>query len=257
MVEMYLFYQDESEDSEWFFLGAAAIHSSQWKGLAKQLLGLKLKAFAGKLSPHEARQVRIRSNEIRAYGSDRATEPWALLSRQEIDDFVTQFYQLYHRFGVTLFFVGIEREEHQRKYRKPRKPRKCYEYAFENILERMDLFLSPTQANDVGHIFADEYKEMRRKVRSNFLWYRERGTWEKSSINNVIEPPSFVKSIYCDLISLADLAVYNVFHAYRYDKPEYEYLNRIFPSIYKNPKTGEVWGAGIKILPYQREPGLL
>lgn len=250
---MYLFYQDESEDSEWFFLGAAAIHSSKWKDLTKAILDLKLHAFNNKLSPRKVRRVRIRSNDIRQYGTARAVEPWTLLSREEIEEFVTQFYDLYKRFDVTLFFVGIEKKEHQRKYGE--KARKCYEYAFENMLERMDIFLSPAQANDVGHIFADEYKEMRRKVRSNFLWYRERGTWAKTSINNIIEPPSFVRSTYCDLISLADFTTYNVFHAYRYDKPEYEYFKRVFPNIYKNPKTGEVWGAGIKILPYQRKPG--
>ena len=129
---MYLFYQDESEDSEWFFLGAAGIHSSSWKDLTKAIIDLKFDTFRNKLSPRKVRQVRIRSNDIRQYGTDRAVEPWALLSREEIERFVTEFYNLYQQFGVTLFFVGIEKKEHQRKYEKPRE---CYEYAFENMLE--------------------------------------------------------------------------------------------------------------------------
>lgn len=251
---MYLFYQDESFDSNWFWLGAIAIRADQWKALSSQVLELKTATFESKIGVRKARRVRIRSNDIRQYETDRAVSPWTLLSRQEITDFVNAFYQLYNSFDVTLFFVGIEVEEHRRKYEP--EARGCYEYAFEIILERMDLFLSPGQRNDVAHIFADEYQEARRKVRSNFLWYREHGTWAKGSINNIIEPPSFVSSSHCDLISLADMAAYNVFHAYRYCKPAYPYFTRILPKVYRHPSTGEVWGAGIKTLPYQKEPGL-
>ena len=236
------------------FSGRRRDHSRFWHEINDAITDLKRRYFP-RLNPWN---VEIRSSPIRAYGTDRAKPPWTLLSRQQIESFVKEFYSLYDFFNMTLFFCGIDQLAHRQKYSgtgwaAPR-PRHPYEYAFTNILERIDYFLDAQSEDSVGLLFLDEFKGVQRIVQSRYIWYRQRGTWVKSEIRNIVEPPSFLNSKYSQMISLADIAVYNPYHAYRYKKPAYPFLERLMPHIYRY--KGQVWGAGLKILPKQKKPGM-
>ena len=260
---MYFFYFDESGDATtnpkslaarpWFVLAAAGFRDDRWLELNSTIVELK-RSYFPELDPWD---FEIKSTYIRAWGTQREVWPWTreMIAKGDLDSFVEKFYELYPRFEVILFFVAIDKPAHQAKYTQAgMKPRHVYEYAFTNILERIDYFLG-SMNNEVGLCFLDEFKGVQRMVISRYIWYRQRGTWVKGAIERVVEPPSFLNSKYSQMIALADIAVYNVFHAYMYSKPNYPFLQRIWPNIYRHPKTGSVWGAGIKTLPIQKEPG--
>jgi len=258
---MHFFYFDESgttrvkelRQDPWFFLGAVGFHSRSWHEIDDAITDLKRRYFP-ELNPWD---VEIRSTLIRAYGTDRAKWPWTWLNRQQIESFVEEFYGFYDAFNITLFFCGIDQLAHRQRHSgagwAALRTRHPYEYAFTIILERIDHFLAAQNEGRIGLLFLDEFKGAQRLVQSRYVWYRQRGTWVKREIRNVVEPPSFLNSKYSQMISLADIAVYNPYHAYRYRKPDYPFLERIVPRIYRH--KGQIWGAGLKILPQQKMPG--
>lgn len=40
---------------------------------------------------------------------------------------------------------------------------------------------------------------------------------------------------------------YNVYHRFRYDKPDYPFYQRIKPYLYR--ENGKLWGYGLKVFP--------
>jgi len=259
---MHFFYIDESgipsiarraleKRPPWFVLTAAGFPSEQWHALNAAITDLKRKYFPGR-NPWD---VEIKSVYIRSWGTDRSEPPWSLLDRSALDAFVDEYYALYDTFGITLFSVAIDKPAHVAKYSKPgMQPRDPYEYAFTNILERIDLFLHRND-DEVGLCFLDEFKAAQRRIIARYIWYRRRGTWVKTVITNVVEPPSFVSSKSSQMISLADIAGYNVYHAYTYRKADYAFLGRIVPYFDRKPGTDWIQGYGLKVLPTQKMPG--
>ena len=79
------------------------------------------------------------------------------------------------------------------------------------------------------------------------MWYQESGTFAKPSINFVKEVPFFNVSEYSQLLTLPDLVAYNVYHRFRYEKPEYPFYQRIKPYLYRH--KGKLWGYGLKVFP--------
>ena len=180
---------------------------------------------------------------------------WEVFSDRLLDTFVDEYYAIYETFDITLWSVAIDKPAHVAKYSEPgMRPRDPYEYAFTNILERIDLFLH-RNGDDVGLCFLDEFKGAQRRIIARYIWYRRRGTWVKTTITNVVEPPSFVSSNSSQMISLADIAGYNVYHAFTYHKADYAFLERIVPYFDRKPGTDRIQGYGLKVLPTQRMPG--
>ena len=167
-----------------------------------------------------------------------------MVTRQRLKQFVEGFYALYEAFDITLFFAVVDKITHSARYLNPRHP---YEYAFTVILERLDYFLE--ERKDIGLCFLDEFKGMERKVISRYIWYRQRGTWVKSSIENIVEAPAFASSKSSQMIALADIVVYNAYRRFRENDPSYPFFQRIENRIYRRPDSNQIWGAGLKLLP--------
>ena len=249
---MYFCYFDECGNAKmnprsldvypWFALGAVAFHDTQWRGLDASLTALKKTTFPG-MNPAD---VEIKSTYVRAWGTAREQWPWTqeMVTRKRLERFVDHFYALYEAFDITMFFAVLNKVAHAKRYPSPRHP---YEYAFTVILERLDYFLD--ERGDIGLCFLDEFKGMERKVISRYIWYRQGGTWVKGSINNIVEPPSFLSSKSSQMISLADVAVYNAYRRFRENDPAYPFFQRIESRIYRRSDTGQMWGAGLKVLP--------
>ena len=126
------------------------------------------------------------------------------------------------------------------------------------LVERIDWFLEnqnqgkSLQESEFGFIILDEFVGQYKVTRSNLLWYQESGTFAKTSINFVKEVPFFNVSNYSQLLCLPDLVAYNVYHRFRYDKPDYPFYQRIKPRLYR--RNGKLWGHGLKVFPDRKAP---
>lgn len=262
---MYLFYVDECgrpslEDKSlavdpWFVMAAVGIRSDIWLHLDHDITALKQKYFPN-IKPLK---VEIKSTNIRSAGGPHPRYPFSLLNPIELQNLVNELYVLYDFFQLPLFTVAINRAEHKAKYlAKGHRPDPPYQLAFRMIVERIDWFLENQNKEkawterEFGFIILDEYVGQYKVTRSNLLWYQESGTFAKPSIDYVKEVPFFNVSDYSQMLSLPDLVAYNVYHRFRYDKPEYPFYQRIKPHLYR--KNGKLWGYGLKVFPDRKAP---
>jgi hypothetical protein len=257
---MYLFYVDECgrpslEDKSlaadpWFVMAAVGIHSSQWLLIDAEITRLKKKYFP-EIKPLK---IEFKSTNIRSAGGPYPRWPFSTLSLEVLKHLVNEIYLIYEAFNLPLFTITINRKEHKEKYiSQGRRPEPPYQLAFRMLVERVDWFLEnqnkdkSLQDCEFGFIILDEYVGQYKVTRSNLLWYQESGTFAKESINFIKEVPFFNVSDYSQLLSLPDLVAYNVYHRFRYEKPDYPFFLRIKKHLYR--RNGKLWGYGLKVFP--------
>lgn len=262
---MYIFYVDECgrpsledkalETDPWFVMAAAGVHSSQWLTIDNEMTRLKAKYFPG-IKPIK---IEFKSTSIRSAGGPHPRQPFSLLSLDKLSELVEDLYAIYENFAIPLFTVAIERKEHKEKYqRRGKRPEFPYQLGFKMLIERIDWFLENQNEHktltecEYGFVILDEYVGQYKVTRSNLLWYQESGTFAKEKINFIKEVPFFNVSTYSQLLTLPDLVAYNVYHRFRYDKPEYPFYQRIKSHLYR--KDGRLWGYGLKVWPYRKAP---
>jgi Protein of unknown function (DUF3800) len=262
---MYLFYVDECgrpslEDKSltadpWFVMAAVGVSSDQWLSIDAEITRLKQKYFPG-IKPIK---IEFKSTSIRSAGGPHPRWPFSDLEPKELIRLVEDIYSIYDHFQLPLFTVTINRAEHKEKYSSQgHRPDPPYQLAFRMLVERIDWFLenqnqrkSP-EKREFGFIILDEYIGQYKITRSNLLWYQESGTFAKTSIDYVKEVPFFNVSEYSQLLALPDFVAYNVYHRFRYDKPDYTFYRRIYPYLYR--KDGKLWGYGLKVFPDRKAP---
>jgi len=258
---MYLFYVDECgrpslEDKSlsvdpWFVMAAVGVHSSQWLLIDAEITRLKRQYFPQVKKPLK---VEFKSTNIRSAGGPYPRWPFSELHPAELQSLVDELYAIYDQFNLPLFTVAIQRAEHKQKYTaKGLRPDPPYQLAFRMLVERIDWFLEnqnqgkSLQDSEFGFVILDEYVGQYKVTRSNLLWCQESGTFAKPGINFVKEVPFFNVSEYSQLLCLPDLVAYNVYHRFRYDKPDYPFYQRIKHLLYR--RNGRLWGCGLKVFP--------
>jgi hypothetical protein len=263
---MYLFYVDECgrpslEDKAlltdpWFVMAGVGIRADQWLSIDEEITNLKRKYF-----PHIKKPIKIeiKSTNIRSAGGPHPVDPFASIPLGKLTEMVEELYQLYNNYQLPIFSVAINRQEHKNKYMAlGKRPEPPYQLAFKMLIERIDWFLENQNLNkkitekEFGFMILDEYIGQYKVTRSNLLWYQESGTFAKKSINYIKEVPFFNVSSYSQLLTLPDLVAYNVYHRFRYDRPEYPFYKRILPHFYR--KNGKLWGYGLKVFPNEKAP---
>lgn len=257
---MYVFYFDECgrpslEDKAldadpWFVMAAVGVRADQWLPIDAEITRLKQTYFPA-IKPLK---VEIKSTNLRAYGGKYPRWPFAELPREHMASLVNDLYALYDSFRPPLFTVTINKVEHKQKYSSAgHRPEPPYQLAFKMLIERIDWFLEeqnegkPLEKSEFGFVILDEFVGQYKVTRSNLLWYQESGTIAKPNINFVKEVPFFNVSQYSQMLTLPDLAAYNVYHRFRYDKPIYPFFLRIKPHLYR--RFGRLWGYGLKVFP--------
>ncbi len=230
---MYLFYFDESGNPKvnkksvtaqpWFALGAVGIHSSQWWAINSTLTTLKMRYFPGV----PANEIEIKSSALRSWGTPRAKWPWILLNDSQAQSFVEELYAIYAAYDLPLFAVGLDKAAQLQIA--PNNPPPLYEVALTALLQSINRFL--TKHNKVGLCFLDEYTGVDKVVISWYNRQRRAGGDGARAIARIIEPPAFVVSSDSQMISLADVIIYNVYRQFRYNDPIYPYFARIRPQL--------------------------
>jgi len=257
---MYLFYIDESgrpslEDKAiavdpWFVMSAVGIHADKWLAIDHEISRLKHIYFP-KIKPIN---IELKSTNIRSAGGKHPVYPFGSIPASKLSEMVEELYAIYVNFDLPLFTVVINRLEHKQKYSaKGKRPEPPYQLAFKMLIERIDWYLENQNQNlvidekEFGFVILDEYIGQYKVTRSNLLWYQEMGTFQKRSIDFIKEVPFFNVSTYSQMLTLPDLVAYNVYHRYRYEKPEYPFFTRLIPNFYC--KNGDINGYGLKVFP--------
>jgi len=213
----------------WFALGAVGIHVDHWWDINSTLTALKAHFFPG-VAGHE---IEIKSTALRSWGTPRATWPWTQLSNAQSRTLVNELYTLYAAYDLPLFAVGVDKIAHRRTNVNPAHP---YELAFGALLRSIQQFLA--KHNEIGLFFLDEFKGMDRQVIGWYTWRRQAG-----QASRIIERPTFVVSRESQMISLADIFVYNVYRQFRENDPAYSYFVRLAPQLkelIKLPENNEL-----------------
>ena len=229
---MYLFYFDESGNAHmsaksvttypWFTLAAVGIHDIQWWAINSTLTTLKMCYFP----KVPVREIEIKSTALRSWGTPRARWPWTLLNANRARSFVEEFYAIYAGYDLPLFAAGLDKVAHSRTSPNPAHP---YEITFAALLQSINRFL--TKRNEVGLCFLDEFKGVDRRVISWYTWRRRAGGETARTVARIIERPAFVVSRDSQMISLADILVYNVYRQFRENDPAYPYFVRLRPQL--------------------------
>ncbi len=257
---MFLFYVDECgrpsledralEADPWFAMAAVGVPADHWMGIDAEISRLKAAYFPD----IPAHKIEFKSTNLRSYGGPHPRWPFKELAPQQISSLVRDLYTIYDTYSLPLFSVAINKVEHKQRYQSiGKRPEHPYQFAFKMLVERIDWFLEeqnevqPPTAREFGFVILDEYVGQYRITRSNLLWYQKSGTFAKPAINFVKEVPFFNVSQYSQLLALPDLVAYNIYHRFRYDKPQYPYYQRIKPYPYR--RFGRLWGYGLKVFP--------
>jgi len=257
---MYLFYIDECgrpsledkslADDPWFVMTAVGIRCDYWMAIDKEITRLKRHYFP-KVKPIK---IEIKSTNLRSAGGKYPVHPFSTIPLPHLTEMVEEIYAIYDNYQLPLISVVIDRLKHKEKYLSNNKrPEPPYQLAFKMLIERVDWYLEnlneKKQENEKEFAFVilDEYVGQHKVTRSNLLWYQEQGTFAKTSINFIKEVPFFNVSTYSQLLTLPDLSAYNIYHAFRYSKPDYPFFTRQIPRYYR--KDGKLLGYGIKFFP--------
>jgi hypothetical protein len=260
---LYLFYVDECgrpsledkslADDPWFVMAGVAIRSDQWLLIDTAISTLKRDYFP-RIRPID---VEFKSTNIRSYGGPFPRDPFSSLSPEQMRALTEALYALYEEYALPLFTVTINRAEHKKRYTSQgKRPEHPYQLAFKMLVERFDWFLEhlnegrSVSESEFGFVILDEYVGQYKITRSNLVWYQGSGTFAKPAIDFIKEVPFFNVSRYSQMLTLPDLVAYNVYHRFRYDKPNYPFYRRIMPRLYR--ESGKLWGYGLKVFPERK-----
>lgn len=257
---MYIFYVDECgrpsledkslTDDPWFVMTAVGVHCDKWLQIDKEITHLKQVYFPN-IKPIK---IEFKSSNIRSAGGNYPKYPFGTIPVPKLTEMVEKLYTIYDNFELPIISIVINKLKHKEKYSsKGKRPEPPYQLAFKMLIERIDWYLENLNENkkenekEFSFVILDEYIGQYKVTRSNLLWYQEQGTIVKDNINFIKEVPFFNVSKYSQLLTLPDLPAYNIYHSFRYKKPNYSYFTRQLPRYYC--KDGKVLGYGIKLFP--------
>jgi len=227
----------------WFTLGAVGIHDSQWWAINSTLTTLKTRYFPGV----PVSEIEIKSTALRSWGTPRAKWPWTLLNAGQARSSVEEFYAIYADYDLPLFAAGLDKVAHRRIGTNPPHP---YEVTFAALLQSINRFLTErneAERNEVGLCFLDEFKGVDRQVISWYTWRRRAGGETARTVARIVERPAFIVSRDSQMVSVADIFIYNVYRQFRENDLTYPYFVRLLPQLIeliRLPENKEPPGTG-------------
>ena len=92
----------------------------------------------------------------------------------------------------------------------------------------------------------DTDKKLNRSVAMRHASFQRYGN-RNMSIPNIVEYPFFTRSELSNGVQLADQLAYNVYHAFRYENPEYPYFKKLLKQFYSGRDGATLHG--LKVWP--------
>ena len=253
--EMYFFYIDESgnrdvKKDEPYVLAAVGMHESQWHDFNKHLMGMKTNIARKYDSDIGQDQLEVKANLL-TKPKQRNQDPFFKhLTNDELHYISKVYFQQLERSEMVIIASVIDKEKLHNEMAAAEMHTKAYELLLERIQNFMGYEYRRHHKHDRQHaMIIMDNTEARTSRKTALMHARLLHAGNRNvRFQNIIEYPFFVSSEFSNGVQLADLVAYTIYHCFRYNKPDYEFLSKILPFISKH-KDGFGKLTGIKVWP--------
>jgi len=207
---------------------------------------LRQKLFQTKGLNLELADCELKSSWIRI-PSQRGKRPFlAGLSNEELTGLVKLCYQQLEYGKMTIFGIVIDKRNLLEHFDSD----KLHNKAWELLLERVENFIRERHpSHKVIFVRDDISVQVNRKLAVKHAYLLKTQATSGLKLDHVIEMPMFVRSELSNGVQLADLVVYNFYHAFAYRRPDYPYLLEILSRVYNSSNTSPNKLDGLKVFP--------
>ena len=244
---MYFFYIDESgnrdvkKTDEPYVLTAVGMYENQWRGFNTHLNGMKTN-LARQYSPDiRQNQMKVKSNFITKPRARNNSPFFSVLSDEDSHHISAHYLNQLDRAKMCIVASVIDKAE----LREGTTGEQMHEWAYKLLLERIQHFMG--NKHNALIIMDDAGANLNRSITLMHARLLNFGN-EVMDFRNIIEYPFFVSSELSNGVQLADLVAYTIYHTFRYEKPDYEFMQRIRPYISRLAENEAIL-AGLKIWP--------
>jgi hypothetical protein len=272
---MYFFYIDESGskdpkttgtnldgsslEKDWVYvLTAVSVFEDKWRRFDHELNLLKMElldfVFKKTHTRLELADAEVKSTLLRLPSNQKNHPFFSQLTPEQITRITKTFFASIPKFHIALFSVVVDK----RKLHDFMDAEKMHRKAYELLLEEIDSFMEYFHKKHKALIVVDDTsREMNRSIAMKHSYFLREGTKSGSPLKYIIELPFFTASNLSNGVQLADLCAYNIYHAFRYNKPDYPYFKELLPHFCKrhHPADGKI--EGFKIFPEGSELELI
>jgi len=247
---MYFFYIDESgnrdvkKTDEPYVLTAVGMYENQWRGFNTHLTGMKTN-LARQYSRDIAQdQMEVKSNFVTKPRFRKKSPFFSVLSDEDIHHISEHYLNQLDRAKMCIVASVIDKAE----LREGTTGEQMHEWAYQFLLERIQHFMGNNHRKHNALIIMDDAgANLNRSITLMHARLLRAGN-EVMKFRNIIEYPFFVSSELSNGVQLADLVAYTIYHTFRYEKPDYEFMRRIRPYISRLAENQAIL-AGLKIWP--------
>ena len=247
---MYFFYIDESgnrdvkKTDEPYVLTAIGMYENQWRGFNTHLTGMKTN-LARQYSPDIAQgQMEVKSNFVAKPTARKNSPFFSVLSDEDIHHISEHYLNQLDHAKMCIVASVIDKAE----LLGGTTQQQMHEWAHKLLLERIQHFMGNNHLKHNALIIMDDMgAKLNRSITLMHARLLRAGN-EVMKFRNIIEYPFFVSSELSNGVQLADLVAYTIYHTFRYEKPDYEFMRRIRPYISRLAENQAIL-AGLKIWP--------
>ena len=209
---MYILYLDESgthQEASYFVLAGLAVFEREIYWFSQDLDSLQKEYF-----PAENKPVHFHARTLRVSNTAKLPAPLNQLTKEQLREIKDKVYEILRKRGATLFGCAIEKKYAALRHEDP------YEWAFEDLISRFDMFLSR-----INRAEKEKDKEEQRGLvvlaESNYkktislLAQRLQQTGTRwRSIHNVTDIPMFAPSPDSRMLQYADFCANAIYGRY-------------------------------------------
>lgn len=244
-AKMYFFYIDESgsrdvnKTDEPYVLTAVGMYENRWRRFNKHLEGMKTNIARKHLPDIEPDQLEVKANYILR----KKGKFFSVLSDAEVNHISKNYLDQLKKAKMIIMASVIDKEE----LRDGTTSQEMHEWAYKLLLERIQHFMNNHPKHNALIIMDDTGANLNRKIA--LMHARLLGIGDEvMDFKNIVEYPFFVSSKLSNGVQLADIVAYTIYHSFRYNKPDYEYIQKLRPYISRHRDKSEVL-AGLKVWP--------
>ncbi len=264
---MYLFYVDETGNldpetesinkegveikKDWLYvLTAYGIFEHKWRYFYSSIIKKKRELINNIIAKGghrlELSDCEIKSNWIRIKKEREKNAFLSQLSTDEITSLVMTYFQQLQNIRIPFFAIIIDKR-HLEKFMDHNK---LHRKAWELLCERIQNYMDECHAKHKAVVITDDVgRKANISLAMKHSYFLEKGTTSKLLLKNIIEMPLFVASELSEGVQFADLCSYSIYHAIRYNKPDYKFFKLVLPLIYNSCNTIPNKRDGLKVFP--------
>jgi hypothetical protein len=264
---MYLFYIDEAGnldpqvqgtrqdgstyEKDWLYvLTAIGMFEHNWHKFYFPIVELKRRLIDDikkrsniKIDLH---QCEIKSNWVRIPKERSEHIFLSQLSEDELKQLIELYYSQFENAKCVIISAVIDKRHLVDYFDQTKLHRKAWEL----LCERIENFMREHHYKHRAVLITDDVSQQANaSLASKHAYFLEHGTSARLFLKRIVELPLFVRSDLSEGIQLADLCAYNVYHAIKYNKPEYDFFLRIRPRFYSSINTSPNKTDGFKVFP--------